>query len=80
MAAHIRPSSNIGGHFHLPQQFLLGLFFLAFGILFILNLIGKNYLPFKIPQEVFGWICAVGSIIGGFYLIVTQLWRPRIYV
>jgi hypothetical protein len=79
MATHIRPSSNTGGHFHLPQQFLLGLFFLAFGVLFILKLIGKDYVPF-IPKEVFVWICAVGSIIGGFYLIVTQIWRPRIYV
>jgi hypothetical protein len=83
MAVHGRPGgglgSNIGGHFRLPQQFLLGLLFLAFGILLILKLIGKDYVPF-IPKEVFVWICAVGSVVGGFYLIVTQLIRPRIYV
>ncbi len=79
MVSALKPKSNIGGHFHLPQQFLMGLFSLAFGVLFILKLIGKDYVPF-IPKEVFTWVCAVGSVVGGFYLLMTQLVRPRIYV
>lgn len=66
-------------HFSLPGQFLLGVLFLTIGSLLLLKKLGKNYLPF-IPQEAMIYIAALGSIIGGFYLIVTQIWRPRIYL
>jgi hypothetical protein len=66
-------------HFHLPAQMLLGFLFMAFGGLFLLKKIGNDYLPF-IPEEVFIYVTAVGSLLGGFYLIISQIWKPRIYL
>ncbi len=75
-----RPRGGMGSsHFHLPGQLIMGLLFLVFGALLLLKKIGKDYVPF-IPEEVFLYITAIGSLIGGFYLIVTQIWRPRIYL
>jgi hypothetical protein len=79
MQPRARPGGMGSSHFHLPSQFLMGLIFLVFGTLLLLKKIGKDFIPF-IPEVVFIYICAIGSIIGGFYLIVTQIWRPRIYL
>jgi hypothetical protein len=78
MSSQIKSSSGIGSsHFHLPGQFFLGILFMTFGALLLLKKIGKDFIPF-IPQEVFLYICAFGSLIGGFYLVVTKIFRPII--
>ncbi len=81
MAEKIKHRSHGSGssHFHLPMQFILGLLFLATGILFFLKQIGQNFLPF-LPEQIFTYIMAIGSVLGGFYLIVHKIWRPRIYL
>ncbi len=66
-------------HVRLPFQFLLGILFLTAGALLILKYFGKDYLPFM-PEPVLVSICALGSVLGGFYLVLTMIWRPRIYV
>jgi Cu/Ag efflux pump CusA len=66
-------------HVELPFQFLLGLIFMSVGSLLILKKIGRNYVPF-IPEEILIWICAVGAAVGGFYLLLTKLWRHRIWL
>jgi len=78
-----RPAPAGGGartsHFHLPAQFLLGLIFLAGGALLLLKKIGRNYLPF-LPETALIYICAIGSLLGGFHLVITKIWKPRIYL
>jgi len=66
-------------HFHIPAQLLLGLFFLLSGTVLLLKELGRDYAPF-IPQRMLLIVVTVGSIIGGFYLIVMKIWRPRIYI
>lgn len=66
-------------HVRLPFQFLLGILFLTAGVLLILKYFGRDYLPF-LPESVLVGICALGSVLGGFYLILARIWRPRIYV
>ena len=66
-------------HVRLPFQFLLGIIFLAAGALLILKYFGKDYLPFM-PEPLLVVICALGSVLGGFYLILVRIWRPRIYI
>ncbi|MBN2367698.1 hypothetical protein JXC34_01670 [Candidatus Woesearchaeota archaeon] len=66
-------------HIHLPMQMLLGIIFLVTGSLLLLKKIGQDYIPF-LPEEPLVWVVAVGSVLGGFYLILTKLWRPRLYL
>lgn len=64
-------------HVRLPFQFLLGLLFLAAGGL----LIAGYFYPIEyIPKDFLVVICALGSVLGGFYFILARIWRPRIYV
>ncbi len=78
MAQQIRSHGGLGStHFHIPAQFFLGVLFLAFGTLLLLKKLGKDFVPF-IPEEVFLYICAIGSVVGGFYLIMSKLFRPII--
>ena len=83
MAGAARPRGTSHGtrtsHVRLPFQFLLGLLFLTAGALLILKYFGRDYLPF-LPESVLVVICALGSVLGGFYLILARLWRPRIYL
>jgi hypothetical protein len=79
MAHPVRSHGSNTMHVHLPAQGLMGVLFLGFGLLLILKKFGQDYLPF-IPEEVIIWICAIGSLIGGFYLILTKIFRPRIYI
>ncbi len=65
-------------HFHLPGQFFLGIFFLLAGGLYVMKLFGKTYFP--LPGTLLADICGFGSLIGGFYLIVSFLWKPRLYL
>ena len=77
---HTRTKQKHGSHgFHLPSQFFLGLIFFLTGGLLLLKKIGLNYLPY-IPESVLVYICALGSFLGGMYLVVHKIWRPRIYV
>ena len=69
--------SHFGGHFTLPSQFLLGLVFFFVGGLLISRKMGFEYLMF-IPEQLLVFVCAVGSFLGGFYLVVVRVWRPRI--
>ena len=73
-----RPKSH-GGHFTYPMQMLLGLLFLGAGSLLLLKKFGLDYISF-LAEEIFVYICAVGSVLGGLYLIWHKLWRPRIYI
>lgn len=79
--ARVRPIHHGArtSHVRLPFQFLLGILFLTAGALLILKYFGKDYLPFM-PESVLVSICALGSVLGGFYLVLARLWRPRIYV
>jgi len=81
-AAAARPVQHgprTSGHFHLPAQFFLGLLFLAAGTLLLLKYFGKDFLPI-LPEPVLVTICALGSAIGGFYLLIHKIWRPRLYL
>ncbi|MEM2131370.1 MAG: hypothetical protein QXR96_02520 [Candidatus Woesearchaeota archaeon] len=64
-------------HFSIPLQILQGLIYLSAGVLLFLKNTGKDLIPF-IPESVLIFICIIGSIIGGFYLIGAKLFRPRI--
>lgn len=82
--SHPAPARGGGGmfgphtsHFSIPGQFFLGFVFMGFGALLFLKMIGKDYLPI-IPKEILIYIAAAGSVIGGFYLVVTHIWRPRL--
>ena len=83
--ARPRPRSTHGGggattsHFHLPAQFLLGLIFLASGALLLLKKIGRDYLPF-LPETVLIYICAIGSVLGGIHMVISKIWKPRMYI
>jgi hypothetical protein len=63
----------------IPGQLLLGILFMVFGALFLLKKIGRDYVPF-IPEDVFIYVCAVGSMLGGFYMIIKRLFGHRIYL
>jgi len=65
-------------HFYLPFQFLLGLVFTLTGILLLFKDVRTNYVPF-IPESLLYYISAIGSLVGGFYLLITKVWRPRVY-
>ena len=81
--AHPKPRTPETGakssHFHLPMQFFLGLLFLAAGALFFLKKIGRDYIPF-IPENILIYICAAGSLLGGVHLIISKIWKPRVYI
>ena len=66
-------------HFHLPGQLILGLLFLASGSLLLLKYFGRDYLAF-LPEPILVIICGLGSAIGGFYLIVSKIYKPRLYL
>jgi len=68
-----------GSHAGIPLQLPLGILFTVGGALLLLKKAGRDYLPF-IPEEVIIYIVAIGSLIGGLYLIWKRLWRPRIYL
>jgi drug/metabolite transporter (DMT)-like permease len=66
-------------HFELPGQLLLGLLFLACGVLLILKkYFNKDYLP-MIPEQIVITVCIVGSTLGGLYLVISKLWKPSFY-
>ncbi|MCM2325944.1 MAG: hypothetical protein NDI94_05765 [Candidatus Woesearchaeota archaeon] len=65
-------------HIHLPGQFFLGIFFLLAGGLYVMKLFGKTYFP--LPDVLLNNVCGFGSLIGGFYLLITVIWKPRVYL
>lgn len=65
-------------HFHIPFQLLLGLLFFSTGLLLLLKTFNVYSLP--IPEEVYFYVTAFGSTIGGLYLIITKIYKPRIYL
>jgi hypothetical protein len=67
------------GHFHLPMQGLLGITGLVAGVLFILGKLNIYNVPF-ISDTILAYICAVISVLGGFHMIISKIWRPRIYL
>ena len=74
-----RVKRNAGGHFHLPFQFIMGVIFLGCGALLVLRAINMVYLA-EVPDTILSIVCAVGSFIGGLYMIITKLHRPRLYL
>ncbi len=67
MKALSRGEKKKGGGFGV----LLGLLFLAGGVLSILDLLGK--LSFElVPERFFSWLLAIGSAIGGLFLMFQK--------
>ena len=61
------------------MQVVLGIFFFASGLLMVMKYAGRDLAPF-IPEAVLLRVVAAGSLVGGFYLIVSKLFKPRFYV
>jgi len=74
--SHPKSHSN---HFHLPGQLLLGLFFFIIGGAILASKMNLIVMPI-VPINVLNTITAIGSFVGGFYLVVTKLHKPRIYL
>ncbi|MBN2422791.1 hypothetical protein JXB41_06180 [Candidatus Woesearchaeota archaeon] len=73
---HPRRISHSGG---LPIKLILGILFSISGLLLFIQLIGKS-IGFNVPSIILEYICAVGSVLGGLYMLWRTIWRPRIYV
>ncbi len=67
-----------GGGIHLSSA----LIFLGFGVILIMKLLNLNYTFLKyIPDIVLYWTVAIGSIVGGLYMIYKKyIYRMRLVV
>ena len=74
----MRHRSIKSSHFHLPFQLVLGIVFFLSGGILLAKALGFDFAPF-IPESIVLYICALGSFLGGFYLIVTKLFAPRVH-
>ncbi|MBR9690485.1 hypothetical protein GOV08_02260 [Candidatus Woesearchaeota archaeon] len=65
-----------GGGLHTISAFI----FLIFGVILILKLLNFNYAFFQyIPETILYWIAAIGSTIGGLYMIYKKyLYRQKL--
>lgn len=77
--AQPRQRSQHQGGFHFPAQFLLGLIFTGVGGILIASKLGLMDLM-GFPELVLVYVSAIGSFLGGIYLIIHKIWRPRIYL
>ncbi|MEM3374739.1 MAG: hypothetical protein QXE31_06020 [Candidatus Woesearchaeota archaeon] len=68
-------NSNL--HFTLPFQLIQGVIYFLSALLLIFKKIGKNYVPF-IPENILIYICIIGALIGGFYMILSRFHRAKI--
>jgi len=75
---HTKHSRQPGG-FHFPAQFFLGVLFTFVGGLILANKLGLVDLM-GFPESILLYVSALGSFLGGIYLIIHKIWRPRIYL
>ncbi len=76
MTHHVRKREESHG----PPKLLVGLLFVASGVLLSVQLVGKDIMGIKIPSPILEVLCAAGSIIGGLYIMWRAVYRERIYV
>ncbi len=79
MPTKTKTSRSHASKFQFPAQLILGIIFSFSGSLFLLKQVGKDYLPF-IPDKILVYICAIGSLLGGIHLIISKIWKPRVYL
>lgn len=64
-------------HLTIPFQLLQGIIYFLSALLLILKKMEKDLIPF-IPENVLSYICIIGSLVGGFYLIANRFHRAKI--
>lgn len=84
--AHPQPqprSHGRGGarssHFHMPAQLLMGFIGIAAGSLLLLKKFGMDYIPF-LPESLLIYACAAISIFGGIHMVISKIFKPRLYL
>ena len=75
-ASHRGPRTS---HASFPAQLLLGLLFMAAGLMLLAKKIGADFVPY-VPEILLVYVCAIGGIVGGLYLIIHKIYRPRLYL
>lgn len=61
--------------------FWSGLLFLVFGLLFLAKMMNYEVSVMQyIPEQLLPWIAAVGSTVGGAFMIIKAVTRRKLYV